>query len=229
MRPSSSSFRLPRRRKTFLAAVFLLFGSVVIVFFSLHPHLGSLKTSGINPTHTKSHSFELAALGGRLVLVVQFGQMGTAGASTNTLSEDDHFFFGGMAYDSGWTQFKELMLTEGRGISFPGASITSLADKWSTGHSSNVIPGAARPTLSRTLYALTLHAAYPFAFGLLLLVFCRRRPTGDTPIRACPVCHYDLRSTPDPAGPALATCPECGHPPNPLQSRPASSSPKTRP
>jgi len=121
------------------------------------------------------------------------------------------------------------MLTEGPGISIPGASITSLADKWSMGESFNLMSGAAKSTLSRTLYALTLHAAYPFALGLLLLVFCRRHPTGDTPIQACPVCHYDLRSTPDPAGPALATCPECGYPPNPLQSRPASSSPNTRP
>ncbi len=26
----------------------------------------------------------------------------------------------------------------------------------------------------------------------------------------CVHCHYDLRATPDPAGPRLAVCPECG-------------------
>jgi hypothetical protein len=32
------------------------------------------------------------------------------------------------------------------------------------------------------------------------------------PPHACPGCGYDLRATADPAGPRLATCPECGRP-----------------
>ena len=61
-----------------------------------------------------------------------------------------------------------------------------------------------------------VHHFLLFAAAVLLAVFAfwatvldsrgkRRRRTG-----RCPRCNYDCRATPNPAGPTLPTCPECG-------------------
>ena len=60
-------------------------------------------------------------------------------------------------------------------------------------------------------------------FGVHSAVIARRmRALIDRDLRArglCTACGYDLRATPDPTGPRLPVCPECGtkagHPPEP--------------
>jgi hypothetical protein len=48
-----------------------------------------------------------------------------------------------------------------------------------------------------------------FAIAPALAAWRWRRPR-PRPTHECPACGYDLRATPDPAGPRLPACPECG-------------------
>lgn len=60
------------------------------------------------------------------------------------------------------------------------------------------------------------HLVLVFVTSVLLVVFAfwasvldargRKRRRGGR----CPYCNYDVRATPDAAGPSLSTCPECG-------------------
>ncbi len=69
-------------------------------------------------------------------------------------------------------------------------------------------------------YLLSLPCYLPaLLFALLpsqrLYVTIRRRRKARRAARGaqqglCPHCHYDLRATPDPTGPRLSVCPECG-------------------
>lgn len=62
-----------------------------------------------------------------------------------------------------------------------------------------------------TSTAVSVHGSYlvAAAAGLTWLSY-RRIPHLAQP-HECPKCRYDLRSTPEPAGPLLDRCPECGH------------------
>ncbi len=80
--------------------------------------------------------------------------------------------------------------------------------RWST--SSRSRPKDGDDSRSITLGISHWLAALLLAIGPTLRFKTLRRQRRIRRVGLCPKCGYDLRATPDPAGPRLAVCPECG-------------------
>lgn len=79
---------------------------------------------------------------------------------------------------------------------------------------SDAYPQFALPSFSQSHRARVVAVPWwfltvVFAVAPGCAVWGRLRPRRPTP-GYCVACDYDLRASPDPAGPYLATCPECG-------------------
>jgi hypothetical protein len=55
----------------------------------------------------------------------------------------------------------------------------------------------------------------PQSIFIVIYAILRRRKTHPRTSTLCKHCGYDLRATPNPTGPRLPTCPECGVPSSP--------------